>query len=46
MFRIYKKLNYKWEPTSYTGDKKLIQRIFWKTLSRSKIYQFKIVEER
>ena len=43
-FRIYKRLNYDWVPTSYAGEMFALKKIL-KSLSKSNIYKFKLVKE-
>ena len=42
-YQIFKKLDGDWMPTSYIGDKHIIEQI-WRNLSTSKVYLFDVRE--
>ena len=44
-YRLYKKLNDRWEKTSFAGDLNTIYKI-WRTLSHSNVWAFDIRIER
>ena len=44
-YRLYKKLNDRWEKTSFVGDLNTIYKI-WRTLSHSNVWTFDIRIER